>query len=58
MDPNATLSEIRALNARILDSADSSFDVAWRLAELVEALDDWLKSGGCLPADWKPLPKS
>jgi hypothetical protein len=56
MDPNANLAAQRKLAARILacvdrEEAPDPEDVR-RLAELVEALDDWLKMGGALPDDW------
>jgi hypothetical protein len=46
MDPNATLAEIRELDASLL-SEDPE-----RLVELVRSLDGWLTGGGCLPAAW------
>jgi hypothetical protein len=49
MDPNANLEEQRRIARRILDGDDRD---AERLAELVEALDEWLASGGFLPSDW------
>ncbi len=63
MDPNANLEEQRRLAAEILgmtveqqgetETADLIYR-ANRLAELVEALDGWLKRGGFLPKRWKP----
>lgn len=55
MDPNANLREQRAIVARINSSAlneGDAFDVR-RLAELAEALDEWLSEGGFLPDAWK-----
>lgn len=57
MDPNECLSEIRA----ILTDFDgfqrgSNRQAAERLAELIDALDDWLSHGGFLPSDWRPRP--
>jgi hypothetical protein len=54
MDPNTTLDEI----TRILDRCDANMspnneEDARRLAELVDALDEWLRSGGFLPRDWE-----
>lgn len=66
MDPNANLREQREIVARVLartlpDGADyiqrarhnrQQADDTERLAQLVEALDEWLTKGGFLPADW------
>lgn len=49
MDPNANLAEQLRITDRINRDAHSKQDV-WRLAELVEALNDWLASGGFPPA--------
>ena len=56
MDPNTTLAEIR----RLTDSALNAWDTdphkrnanLQRLAELTQALDEWIASGGFLPRDW------
>jgi hypothetical protein len=68
MDPNANLREQRKLVREMMaihDRADVStgeylpadrvrcLELAYRLAELVEALDDWIKSGGFLPDSWQ-----
>ena len=59
MDPNANLDEMRKLAAAILydqgcgDPYESSNAQAERLAELVQALDEWIANGGFLPNDWK-----
>jgi alkyl hydroperoxide reductase subunit AhpC len=45
MDPNAALQELLA----IAGAAERDPD---RMAELVEALDGWLRGGGFLPARW------
>lgn len=50
MDPQATLDELRRIALEHLESDDS--DLA-RMAELVEALDGWLSTGGFLPRDWQ-----
>ena len=58
MDPNANLKEQRELAAKMLrdfeDTEGNGIDQddANRLAELVEALDGWIKGGGFLPHDW------
>lgn len=58
MDPNANLRELRALASDIIDSNDrddgGTIDVVdcCRLAELAQALDEWLTKGGALPSDW------
>jgi hypothetical protein len=53
MDPNANLAEQLKLAARILDGAAPEED-AERLAELVLALDEWLRRSGGLPREWAP----
>ncbi len=60
MDPNANLEELRRLVARIQaaqdrDDGGAALDNhdAWRMAELVEALDGWLSKGGFLPKAWE-----
>jgi len=55
LDPNATLTEIRALlaNGEIGNRyAEESCEQSGRLAELIEALDLWIMKGGCLPKEW------
>jgi len=65
MDPNANLSEQRRLAAQFLAIMDD-YDEAtgeptraireadvFRLAELVEALDEWIARGGFLPTAWQ-----
>lgn len=56
MDPNANLEEQRALASKILDRCDAGDEIygldAVRLAELVQALDEWI-NGGFLPAEWR-----
>lgn len=56
MDPNANLKEQREIVARMLDddaeSPDGFANDATRLAELVQALDEWLTNGGFLPSEW------
>ena len=49
MDPNACLAEIRAITTNF-----EAFDhyAALRLAELVDAMDDWMTCGGFAPTDW------
>jgi hypothetical protein len=56
MDPNATLAELRALTheVQVIDpSVDRHAEIACRMADLFEAMDAWLKRGGCLPTDWQ-----
>lgn len=67
MDPNANLREQRELVDEINDiqdevgddgvlTADQKEDLAravFRLAELVEALDNWIRRGGFLPDTWQ-----
>ena len=55
MDPDETLRELRVLTRRLLDAAPhpaAATADAIRLAELVEALDDWLSRGGFPPRAW------
>lgn len=60
MDPNATLDEMRTLAKRISAAYDDEEgngvdqDDANQLAELVEAMDGWLKGKGFLPKEWAP----
>ncbi len=62
MDPNANLIEQLKLAERLILDADAGPDNApmrinptdaLRLAELVQALDGWIRSGGFLPAGWQ-----
>jgi hypothetical protein len=57
MDPNANLKEQREVVARLIDDnyerASQKAADAYRLAELVNALDGWLEQGGSLPSDWQ-----
>lgn len=61
MDPNANLAEQRELAAKLLDDSlppkyeelSDVADDARRLAELVQALDEWLSDRGFRPAAWK-----
>lgn len=52
MDPNATLTELRALTAANRDREFVSDHDATRIIELVDALDEWLTRGGFLPSAW------
>lgn len=53
MDPNETLRRIRELSRRILDDGPLNDHVNEELAELCEALDEWLSRGGFLPKAWE-----
>lgn len=57
MDPNANLKEQLELAAAILEGADAGVRewgaTAHRLAELVQALDEWIENGGFLPKRWE-----
>lgn len=48
MDPNATLRRLRELCA-----LDNCHLFAVEIADLFEALDEWISKGGFLPEDWK-----
>jgi hypothetical protein len=56
MDPNANLEEQRRLVKLLLDGSittDRARSVsAYRLAELVSALDEWISRDGFLPKAW------
>lgn len=54
MDPDANLAEQRRIVVRIISDNYHPHEVI-RLAELVEALDNWIVSGGFLPAAWKGI---
>lgn len=51
MDPTANFKEQLELAARILRGEPTPGDID-RLAELVEALDQWLQDGGSYPCQW------
>jgi len=53
MDPNANLREQLSLARYILAEKSDNTIGAVRLAELVEALDDWIARGGFLPERWR-----
>ena len=53
MDPNQTLTEIRALAAHVAMTEEWDRDDAKELATLVQALDEWLSRGGFLPEAWE-----
>lgn len=56
MDPNANLAEQLRLAQLIRDCDDNSCSLCGqrgaRLAELVEALNEWISKGGFLPFAW------
>lgn len=57
MDPDTNLEDQRRIVSRIVEAFDKDRDPnpndAYRLAELVEALDGWLSKGGFLPKRWE-----
>lgn len=61
MDPNANLAEQRELANKILVCSDREHEAALctcrgdgeRLAELMQALDEWIKRGGFKPDAWR-----
>lgn len=54
MDPNANLEEQRQIVATLLAGPCGDADnLGMRLAELAQALDEWITKGGFLPADWQ-----
>ena len=55
MDPNATLSRLRELSAEItkaFHAGDNATDMGAEMADLFDALDQWITRGGFLPTDW------
>lgn len=55
MDPNANLAEQKRIARRLLALDRPLVEIAAdasRLAELVEALDEWITKGGFLPSAW------
>lgn len=64
MDVDANLAELHAITARILEADANSTELinpdtkpdydTLRLAELAQALDEWLTKGGFLPRQWQP----
>jgi len=64
MDPDANLTEQLRLAARLLElpaddlgnytqaEQSEAYFASLRLAELVEALHDWMRGGGFLPQAW------
>jgi hypothetical protein len=56
MDPDANLKEQLEIVARVNGNRDQGeppdLDDVQRLAELVEALNEWLLKGGFLPTPW------
>ncbi len=52
MDPNETLREIRELLASVNEIHTLDEHETDRLAELFEALDQWLTAAGFLPESW------
>jgi hypothetical protein len=57
LDPNAALATILAWAHEIDNEGENSYD-AWDIAELVIALDQWLRQGGFLPEPWDVRAKS
>lgn len=60
MDPNECLAQLRELAAKTVGEQHPNLDAeaasAYRMAELFEGLDQWIKRGGFLPDDWKQKP--
>lgn len=61
MDPNQNLTEqlrlAAQLQAHAAEDADYHLQDTLRLAELVEALHEWLLAGGALPEAWEEVGK-
>lgn len=58
MNPNVQLEEIRTkvrtLFAHYSLSDEEIINTGLELAELLNALDNWISTGGFLPTAWKP----
>lgn len=54
MDPDANLEEQLRIAERITNDLGIDYADADRLAELVLALNEWIKGGGFLPKQWVP----
>jgi len=55
MDPNATLNLLRDLvseNATLAHDETRKVEIADELAQAIEAMDNWLCTGGFLPDTW------
>ncbi|APD19314.1 hypothetical protein SEA_GODPHATHER_87 [Mycobacterium phage GodPhather] len=52
MDPNETLKELRDLAQTVTMQGGGTDEQAVRMAELVQALDSWMTTGGFSPAAW------
>lgn len=52
MDPNQTLADLRELVSEADGAKALSSATGYRFAELFDALDGWIVSGGFLPSDW------
>jgi hypothetical protein len=54
MDPDSNLKEQLELSSSLLCCEEGAdiYSEALRLADLVEALDEWIKKGGFLPSAW------
>lgn len=61
MDPEEVLKRLRELSKEILSNEEDNYtlgsplmpDQAIEIAESFISLDNWIKSGGFLPRDWK-----
>jgi len=54
MDPDANLKEQIELAEAFREQGEFvPVNDVTRLAELVVAMDNWLRNGGCLPTAWK-----
>ena len=58
MDPNAALDNMKAAIDDMVDYCeprtehDAAAQLMTRVIEAFEALDEWLRKGGAMPADW------
>lgn len=59
MDPDENLRQQLQLAGAIIHLADEDYDAtddAVRLAELVQAMNDWIQRGGYIPFAWRNHP--
>ena len=55
MDPNETLRCLRALSKQIIKENENEEmpDNGMHMANIFQALDEWIVKGGFLPQDWQ-----
>lgn len=53
MDPDVCLERILELANHFIEEGDGDLDEVGEMAELVLALNGWIKGGGFLPTEWR-----